>query len=207
MKENFIVASVLSILFLICSYPACSVENKIVILSDCLSAAYGFDTKHSWVTLLETRLKKHRLPYTVVNLSNGGDTTQQGIEKIPDVLNHHPALVILALGGNDGLRGLSPAFIEKNLAHIIASIQKRGHKILLVRLLPLPSNYGPAYCKRFAAIFEQLRQQYHIKLVTIKTLESGAKKQDDNVHLSIDAQQDILEALWPDIVASLTPNR
>ncbi len=190
-------------LLLIASSPAYSIANKIVILSDCLSIAYGFAPESSWVQKLDQRLKVMHYPYEVVNMSNGGDTTQQGLEKISEILKVNPTLTILALGGNDGLRGLDPVFIENNLSQIIQKIQENGSKILLVRLLSLPTNYGSVYSKRFASIFDRLSEKHHLKIVSVKSIEESNKKQQDNVHLSENAQMDILNTLWPYIIESL----
>ena len=136
-------------------------------------------------------------------MSNGGDTTQQGLEKIPEILKVNPTLTILALGGNDGLRGFDPVFIENNLSQIIQKIQENGSKIVLVRLLSLPTNYGSVYSKRFASIFDRLSEKHQLKIVSVKSIEESNKKQQDNVHLSENAQIDILNNLWPHIIENL----
>ncbi len=190
-------------ILLIASSPVYSIANKIVILSDCLSIAYGFAPESSWVQKLDHRLQVMHYPYEVVNMSNGGDTTQQGLEKIPEILKINPTLTIIALGGNDGLRGLDPVFIENNLSQIVQKIQENGSKVLLVRLLSLPTNYGSVYSKRFASIFDHLSQKYNLKTVFVKSIEASNKKQQDNVHLSENAQIDILNTLWPHIIEDL----
>ena len=194
------------LLLLVATFPVYSLAKTIVVLSDCLGSAYGFDPALNWVTGLGVRLKNMHSSYQVINISHGGDTTEQGLEKLPQaLLDYNPSMVIIALGGNDGLRGLSPDFIENNLMRMIALIQKQGAELLVVRF-SLPMNYGPVYQKRFRNIFEKLDNVYHLKdrLIDIQSLEKAPeKKQWDRIHPTADAQGEILEALWPLIKKNL----
>ncbi|MBP6103741.1 MAG: arylesterase [Gammaproteobacteria bacterium] len=188
--------------------PPILTSSTILVLSDCLAEAYGFDPDQSWVLLLSKRLSDQQWPYQVVNISNSGDTTQQGLEKLPEALKqYHPALVIVALGSNDGLRGFPTPFIYENLSQITALIQGYPAKILLVRL-GLPTNYGPVYQKQFSSIFDRLEERYHLSnsMILIDAISSQAQnKQFDNLHPSAEAQQVILDALWPAIKRNLRP--
>lgn len=164
-----------------------------------MGTAYGFEPTQSWVSLLVKRLHDQQQPYTVVNISSIGDTSQEGLEKLPAALaRYHPRVVIVALGANDGLRGFPTAFIYKNLSQIIECIRGQDARMLLVRL-ELPSNYGLVYQKQFADVFEQLDQHYHLAdtLIRVDTLRHSLEnKQADRLHPTIQAQQAILEILW-----------
>ncbi len=181
--------------------------STILVLSDCLATAYGFDPHQNWVVLLEKRMQDRHWPYQVVNISNPGDTTQQGLEKLPAALKaYNPALVIVALGGNDGLRGFPTSFIDKNLSQITQLIQGHPSKMLLVRL-GLPTNYGPAYQKQFSDVFIEIAKRYHLSdsLILIDAITGNAKNtQADHLHPKAQAQQAILDTLWPAIERDLT---
>lgn len=171
----------------------------ILVYGDSLSAAYGISQKDGWVTLLQERLKQTRLDYTVVNASISGETSSGGASRIAATLaQHQPAIVILALGGNDGLRGLPIKQMHENLAHILRASQRAGARVLLVGM-KLPPNYGPQYTRDFGSVFVTLARQYRTALVPF-VLEGMADKrdlfQDDNLHPTAQAQPIILETVW-----------
>lgn len=169
-------------------------------MGDSLSAAYGFDEKKSWVNLLQARLEKEQGVYKVVNLSRSGDTTSNGLAKLTDALaKQKPAIVIIELGANDGLRGLSIQKMQQNLEKMIQLSQQNSAKVLLLATL-LPPNYGPAYMERFNQVYQDLAVKYKLLLVPM-FLEGVAGDpqfmQEDGLHPNQQAQERIFANIWP----------
>lgn len=183
------------------SVPALAAKN-ILVFGDSLSAGYGIARDDSWSSLLQRELKESHPRYAVVNASVSGETSSGGLRRIAKALQHHrPAVVILELGANDGLRGTPLDVTEKNLATIIMQSRKAGAKVLLVGI-KLPPNYGLDYTRRFDAIFPILAKRYKIPLMPF--LLEGIKPeqfQPDNLHPTAEAQplimRNVLEALAP----------
>ena len=178
----------------------------ILVYGDSLSAAYGISQKDGWVTLLQERLKQKRLDYTVVNASISGETSSGGASRIATTLaQYQPAIVILALGSNDGLRGLPLTQMRENLAHILRACQRAGARVLLVGM-KLPPNYGSKYTRDFEAVFATLVRQYRTALVPF-ALEGVAGNRelflDDNLHPTAQAQPLILENVWKGLAPML----
>jgi acyl-CoA thioesterase-1 len=176
-----------------------SAPRSIVVLGDSLSAAYGIAQARGWVALLAERLKRERADYSVVNASISGDTSAGGAARIRRTLEQHkPAIVILELGANDGLRGLPVASMKQNLGAIIEQSQKAGARVVLVGM-KMPPNYGPDYTRAFEATFGELAKQYKTALVPF-LLEDFAEKQElfqpDRIHPTADAQPLMLERVW-----------
>jgi acyl-CoA thioesterase-1 len=176
-----------------------SAPRSIVVLGDSLSAAYGIAQARGWVALLAERLKRERADYSVVNASISGDTSAGGAARIRRTLEQHkPAIVILELGANDGLRGLPVASIKQNLGAIIEQSQKAGARVVLVGM-KMPPNYGPDYTRAFEATFGELAKQYKTALVPF-LLEDFAEKQElfqpDRIHPTAEAQPLMLERVW-----------
>lgn len=171
----------------------------ILVYGDSLSAAYGISQKDGWVTLLQERLRRRRLDYTVVNASISGETSSGGASRIAATLaRHRPAIVILALGSNDGLRGLPLTQMRENLAHIMRASQQAGCRVLLAGM-KLPPNYGPQYTKDFEQVFVTLARQYRSALVPFLLEGVAGKRQlflDDNIHPTAQAQPIVLETVW-----------
>ena len=170
-----------------------------MVLGDSLSAAYGIAQARGWVALLGERLKDERLDYIVVNASISGDTTSGGLARLPKVLQQHkPAVVVVELGGNDGLRGLPLAQMKQNLASIIAQSHKAGARVLLVGM-KVPPNYGPDYAHAFEAVYAELARTHKTALVPF-LLEDFAEKPDffqpDRIHPTAAAQPLMLERVW-----------
>ena len=175
-------------------------QPTILVLGDSISAAYGIDTAQGWVALLRQRLVQNHFDYRVVNASVSGDTTRTGLNRLDDALQHYqPAVVIVALGGNDGLRGLPFSEIETSLARIIELSQQQGAKVLLAGVR-LPPNYGAFYNSRFAALFQQLADTWHVALVP-RLLDQVADHpelmQADGIHPTAAGQAQILDNVWP----------
>jgi acyl-CoA thioesterase-1 len=169
-------------------------------LGDSISAGHGIVQSAGWVNLLRERLRRGRLDYRVVNASISGDTTSGGAARLNHILKtHHPAIVILELGGNDGLQGLPLNAMRHNLATIIKRLKQNHSKILLVGM-QLPPNYGPAYTKHFSAIYGDLARQFEVPLVPFLlqgVATDPALMQDDGIHPKAAAQLQLLDNLWP----------
>ena len=174
--------------------------GTILIVGDSISAAFGLDTRVGWVSLLEQRLKEQGHDDKVVNASISGDTSAGGLARLPALLAaHKPDVVIVELGGNDGLRGQPPAQLKQNLASMIDASKQKGASVLLLGM-QLPPNYGPRYTTMFAAVYSQLAQEKQIPLVPF-FLEGvgGIPKlmQADGIHPAAQAQPQLLENVWP----------
>ena len=171
----------------------------LLVYGDSLSAAYGIAQKQGWVTLLEQRLRQKHLDYTVANASISGETSSGGASRIAATLaQHRPRIAILALGSNDGLRGLPVAQMRDNLATVIRAAQKAGARVLLVGM-KMPPNYGPQYTREFEQAFAALAKQHKTAFVPF-LLEGIAGKRDnfldDNLHPTAQVQPIILENVW-----------
>ncbi len=171
-----------------------------MVLGDSLSAAYGIDQNESWVHLMQQRLERDGFPHRVVNISISGETTSGGLSRLDSALErHHPDIVIVELGANDGLRGLPLDGIERNLADIITRIQARNAAVLLAGM-QLPPNYGPAYTGGFARIFARLAREHRAALVPflLEGLDdNNTHFLDDRLHPNAQAQPLILDNIWP----------
>ncbi len=171
----------------------------ILVLGDSLSGAWGIDTDEGWVALLQQKLSKQGFDYKVINASVSGDTTRTGLSRIESALQQHkPAVVIVALGGNDGLRGLAFSEIESSLASIIERCQKDGAQVLLSGVR-LPPNYGPVYIEQFAALYQGLSDRYGIPLVPRmldQVAGNRALMQQDGIHPKAEAQAQIMQNVW-----------
>lgn len=171
----------------------------VLVFGDSLSAAYGIAANRGWVTLLAERLKRERLDYSVVNASISGETTAGGVARLPKMLaTHRPAVLVLELGANDGLRGLPVAAMKKNLAAMVAMGQKAGAKVLLVGMR-LPPNYGPEYTNAFDGAFAELAKAHKAALVPFLFEGFGETRElflDDRIHPNEQAQPLLLENVW-----------
>ena len=170
-----------------------------LVYGDSLSAAYGMPERRGWVALLEERLKRERPDYSVVNASISGETTAGGLARIAKVLEREkPAIVILELGANDGLRGLPVAAMKKNLAGIIEQAKKTGARVLLVGMR-LPPNYGEPYTRAFERAFAELAKSHRTALLPFLLEGFGEKPelfQADRIHPSETAQPEVLKNVW-----------
>ncbi len=172
----------------------------LLVLGDSLSAGYGLETGKGWVDLLRARLAAQRPAWAVVNASISGDTTAGGLARLPALLaRDKPRVVIIELGGNDALRGLSLADTQANLARMVQLCRQAGAQVLLVGM-QIPPNYGPAYAQRFAAIFPAVARSEKVALVPF--LLAGVVQhpnwfQADNIHPTAQAQPTMLANVWP----------
>jgi len=173
-------------------YSAYAAKN-ILVLGDSLSAGYGIAIEKSWVNLLQHELTRTQSGFSIVNASISGETTAGGKQRIAKALKQHrPAVVILELGANDGLRGYSTKDIESNLDAIIAQSQRAGAKVLLIGM-EIPPNYGTTYTRKFRDLYPRLAKKHHILLLPF-LLEGVAADQfqPDNLHPVAEAQQHIM---------------
>jgi acyl-CoA thioesterase-1 len=174
-------------------------EKSIVVFGDSISAAYGLAQARGWVALLGERVKRERTDYIVVNASISGETTAGGLARIDKVLQQNkPDIVVLELGGNDGLRGLPVAEMRKNLAAIIERSQKAGARVLLVGVR-IPPNYGLEYSEQFAATFPELAKRYKTAVVPFLMEGFWDKSelfQPDRIHPTAEAQPLMTELVW-----------
>ena len=171
---------------------------------DSLSAAYGIPERRGWVALLEERLQREHPDYSVANASISGETSAGGLARIGKVLEREkPAIVILELGANDGLRGLPVAAMKQNLAAIVEQAQKAGAKVLLVGMR-LPPNYGDPYTKAFERAYVDLAKSGKTALLPFLLEGFGDKAelfQADRIHPTEAAQPAVLKNVW----AALAP--
>ena len=178
---------------------AAPAAQTLLVFGDSLSARYGISEKRSWVSLLGERLAKEKLDYRIVNASISGETTSGGRARLAKVLaDHKPAVVILELGGNDGLRGLPVPEMRKNLSAMIEQSQKAGARVLLVGTR-MPPNYGPEYAQAYEAVFGDLAKHHKTGLTPDLTAGVGEKLElflPDRVHPNETAQPVLLENVW-----------
>lgn len=174
--------------------------GTVLVMGDSLSAGYGIDERDGWVALLRTRLEARDTPLDVVNASISGDTTSGGLARLPDALSRHrPDIVVLELGGNDGLRGQSLKNIRKNLSTMVQLVKDTGADVLLLGMR-IPSNYGARYTQRFFETFSEIAETHDTALVPF-FLEGVATNPDlmlpDGIHPNTDAQPILLDLVWP----------
>jgi acyl-CoA thioesterase-1 len=187
-------------------HDALAAGKSILVFGDSLSAGYGLAVSRGWVALLEERLKRERIDYSVANASVSGDTSAGGLARIDAALaRHRPAVVIVELGANDALRGLPVAQMKTNLATIVGRSKKSGARVLLVGM-KMPPNFGPDYTAAFERTFAAVAQEEKVPLVPFM-LEGFADNLDyfqpDRIHPNERAQPIILKTIWPKLAPLL----
>jgi acyl-CoA thioesterase-1 len=172
----------------------------ILVVGDSISAGYGLPPGTVWTELLAARLADRKSPYRIVNASISGDTTAGGRSRLPSLLvQHRPRIVVIELGGNDGLRGGDLASTRANLEAMITAAQQAGAKVLLIGMR-LPPNYGPAYTNGFAALYPELAKKHGTALVPFFYAGFGDDStwfQPDRIHPTREAQVKLLDNMWP----------
>lgn len=172
----------------------------ILVMGDSLSAGYGIKVQDGWVNLLSQRLIAQRYDYRVVNASVSGETSSGAVNRLPALLKtHQPAIVILEIGANDGLRGLPTTQMRNNLSTMITAAQARGARVLLVGI-QMPPNYGDTYLQSFKAVYSDLAQSYRVPLVPFFLDHIALKDslmQADNIHPNEKGQPVLLDNVWP----------
>ncbi len=186
-------------LIVIFSAPALNADQPptLLVMGDSLSAAYGIEQERGWVTLLAERLEGEA---QVINASISGETTSGGAQRLANIIGQRqPDIVLLELGGNDGLRGLPPTQMRSNLASMIEQSQQAGADVLLLGI-DIPPNYGQAYRDAFTGVFHSLADEYDVSLVPFLLEDVALNEQlmqDDGIHPTAEAQPIILDNVWP----------
>jgi acyl-CoA thioesterase-1 len=181
--------------------------QTIVVVGDSLSSGYGIAAEQSWVALLEDRLQAEGYGYQVVNASIAGDTSAGGLARLPRLLSlHMPELVVLELGGNDGLRGQPVRTLRDNLEKMIALARDSGARVLLAGI-QIPPNYGSAYTQSLASVYPELAQQHEIELVEFLLADVALNRdlmQGDGIHPNAAGQRIVFENVWRVLKPMLT---
>jgi acyl-CoA thioesterase-1 len=172
----------------------------IIVLGDSISAGYGIKVDEGWVALLQKKLLEAKINYNISNASISGDTSAGGLARIDPLLTaHKPAIVLLQLGANDGLRGLSPVQMKSNLSEIVHRAQKAGAKVILLGM-KIPPNYGKRYIDMFYNVYPQLAKELDIPFVPF-LLEDVALNKDlmqaDGLHPNAKAQPILANKIEP----------
>ncbi len=179
-----------------------------LILGDSLSAGYGMDQDESWVHLLEIRLNESGFSYRILNSSISGDTTQGGLARLPRLMDRYqPEIVIIELGGNDGLRGINPDITRKNMTSMIQLSQKGSAQVLLAGI-KLPPNYGTAYLQLFESMYVDLAREFDTLLVPFfmdGVVFQPGLLQADGIHPNEKGQPVLLENVWAVLAPALKP--
>jgi len=177
-----------------------ALSGGVLVVGDSISAGFGLDSTEGWVALLEKRLEQEGLAQPVINASISGDTSAGGLSRLPALLSaHQPAVVIIELGGNDGLRGQSPAQLQQNLARMVKLAKNSGAAVLLLGMR-LPPNYGKRYTQSFEGVYADVAKQQQIAFVPFFLEGVGGVNgmmQADGIHPTARAQPRLLENLWP----------
>ena len=179
--------------------PAAATPRKLLVFGDSLSAAYGLASSQGWVHLLGERITRSNLPWQVVNASVSGETTAGGLRRLPgDLKRHQPAVVLIALGANDALRGQPIAAIRSNLEQMIKLARAARAEPVLAGIM-IPPNYGIDYAREFSEVYAALAKQHRLRLVPF-LLEGIADKpemfQADQLHPTAEAQRRVLDNVW-----------
>ena len=180
--------------------PLPSLAKTVMVVGDSLSAGFGLQDGEGWVQLLEQRLKQQAPAWKVINASISGDTTSNGLQRLPESLRlHKPDVVIIELGGNDGLRGTQLPIIKQNLTTLVKQSQASGASVLLMEMR-IPPNYGKRYTERFTAQYGEIAKETGAVLVPFFLAEVGGRSelmQDDGIHPNAKGQPKMLDATWP----------
>ncbi|RGD91671.1 arylesterase [Acinetobacter sp. SWAC57] len=195
------------VLIALCMSPTWVFAKTVMVLGDSISAGYGIEPQQAWVNLLQKRLdQQYPKQHKVVNASVSGETTSGALARLPKLLQtHKPNVVVIELGGNDGLRGQPPQMIQKNLAQLIQQSQK-AHATVVVLGMKIPPNYGTAYSKAFENNYKVVSQQYKVKLLPFFLEGVAGNKslmQKDLVHPNGKAQPILLNLAYPYIKGAL----
>ncbi|MEX2130130.1 MAG: arylesterase [Pseudohongiellaceae bacterium] len=200
--EKYTLTPILTLLLLsVCSLGLANEPgHTVMVYGDSLSAAYGIEQNAGWVNLLEQKLEAEKLPFRVVNGSVSGETTTGGLARLPAMLEaYRPDILLLALGGNDGLRGLPLESIRENLLAMIDLARNAGIEVVLAGI-QIPPNYGPRYAEPFYQQYQEIALETGVPLIPF--LIDGIPQQpqlmqDDGIHPRAEAQFMILDNVWP----------
>lgn len=180
----------------------------VLVFGDSLSAGYGIDVDQSWTALLQERLERQGYEHRVINASISGETTEGGAARIEYALeSFDPSLIILELGGNDGLRGFPPSRMKGNLDKIISTSRASGAAVVLLGIR-IPANYGPRYTEAFEGVFREVAAEYDVPWIEFfmdGIALNEALMQDDGIHPNAAAQPVLLDNAWP-IISKILAN-
>lgn len=195
------------VLLALCLSPTWVFAKTVMVLGDSISAGYGIEPQQAWVNLLQKRLdQQYPKQHKVVNASVSGETTSGALARLPKLLQtHKPNVVVIELGGNDGLRGQPAQMIQKNLAQLIQQSQKANATVVVLGM-KMPPNYGTAYSKAFENNYKVVSQQYKVKLLPFFLEGVAGNKslmQKDLVHPNGKAQPILLNLAYPYIKGAL----
>ena len=195
------------VLLALCLSPTWVFAKTVMVLGDSISAGYGIEPQQAWVNLLQKRLdQQYPKQHKVVNASVSGETTSGALARLPKLLQtHKPNVVVIELGGNDGLRGQPPQMIQKNLAQLIQQSQKANATVVVLGM-KMPPNYGTAYSKAFENNYKVVSQQFKVKLLPFFLEGVAGNKslmQKDLVHPNGKAQPILLNLAYPYIKGAL----
>jgi acyl-CoA thioesterase-1 len=186
--------------------PARATERVVVALGDSLTAGLGVAADEAWPALIESRLRREGYPYRVVNAGVSGDTTAGGLRRVDWVLRSRPEVAVVALGANDGLRGLATDAMESNLMAIVERLRAGGARVLVAGM-QVPPNYGAAYSRAFTGVFPDVARRTGSPLVPFLldgVAADSRLNQPDGIHPNAAGHRAIAEHLWPHLVALLT---
>ena len=195
------------VLLALCLSPTWVFAKTVMVLGDSISAGYGIEPQQAWVNLLQKRLdQQYPKQHKVVNASVSGETTSGALARLPILLQtHKPNVVVIELGGNDGLRGQPPQMIQKNLVQLIQQSQKANATVVVLGM-KIPPNYGTAYSKAFENNYKMVSQQFKVKLLPFFLEGVAGNKslmQKDLVHPNGKAQPILLNLAYPYIKGAL----
>jgi acyl-CoA thioesterase I len=183
----------------LCLPAALGAGRTIVVVGDSLSSGYGMATEQSWVALLKERLGSEGYGYDVVNASIAGDTSAGGLARLPRLLQtHSPAVVVIELGGNDGLRGQPIDALRDNLAKMIEQSQRSGARVAIAAV-QIPPNYGPTYTRALSAVYPELAERFKVTLVDLALADVALKPelmQGDGIHPNAAGQKIVFANVW-----------
>jgi acyl-CoA thioesterase-1 len=185
--------------------PAQGSERVVVVLGDSLTAGYGVAPEEAWPALVAARLKREGYPYRVVNAGVTGDTTAGGLRRVDWVMKNRPEVAVVALGANDGLRGLGTKEMEANLLAIVERLQAGGARVLVAGM-EVPPNYGAAYTRAFREVFPDVAHRTGAALMGFLLDGVAADPRlnlADGIHPNAAGHRTIAERLWPHLVALL----
>ena len=191
--------------FLLLAVPAGAAERVVVAFGDSLTAGFGVAVEEAWPALLQARLEREGYPYRVVNAGVSGDTTAGGLRRVDWALKNRPDVVIVALGANDGLRGLPPPAMRDNLRGIVGRFQAAGVRVLLAGMR-VPPNYGPEYSRGFVEVFGEVARQARVPLMPFLLDGVAADprlNQADGIHPNAEGHRVLAERVWPFLVPLL----
>lgn len=200
LQPRRIVGLLMALVFALAALPALAAGRTVLVLGDSLSAAYGLSAEQGWVALTAARVRADKPGWRVVNASVSGETTAGGASRIAgELAKHRPAVVVIELGANDGLRGLDLAQTRANLEKMIVAAHGAGAKVLLLGMR-IPPNYGRRYTEGFARVFSELAAAHDTALLPF-LLEPVATDPDaflpDNLHPDAEAQPLLRDHVWP----------